>query len=148
MFFWRISCISFSRRSHACIIPNFSLLCCINFRTVLHARWAFSNKMVSSSTVSSSSSSLSTGFLSAQHLLVLHCERSSRLEVLIRFKKVRQLDLFVLVYLFLGRKSFPDLQQFSIIWLRLILLFAKLGLCEAVSNRRLADLLLSTPKNV
>ena len=61
MFFRRISCISFSRRSHACITPNFSLLCYINFRTVLHARWAFSNEMVSSSTVTSSSS-LSTGF--------------------------------------------------------------------------------------
>ena len=54
---------------------------------------------------------------SAQHLLrnVLQCERSSRLDALIRFKKVRQLDLFVLVYPFLGRKSLPDLQQFSII---------------------------------
>ena len=61
MFFWRISCISFSRKSHTCITPNFSLFCCINFRTVLHARWAFSNEMVSSSTVTSSSS-LSTGF--------------------------------------------------------------------------------------
>ena len=88
--------------------------------------------------------------LSAQHLLhnVLQCERSFRLNALIRFKKVTQLDIFVLVYLFLGRKSFPDLQQFSIIWLKLILLFAKLSLCEAVSNRRLADLLSSTPNNV
>ena len=160
MFFRRNSCISFSRRSHACITPNFSLLCCINFWTVLQARWAFSNEMVSSPTVTSSLFAFDR-LLSAQHLLrnFLQCERSSRLEALICFKKVRQLDLFVLVYLFLGRYLFLPfprqekihenfLQQFSIIWLRLILLFAKLALCEAVSNCRLADLLPNTPDNV
>ena len=63
MFFRRILCISSSNLSHTCIRPNFPLLCCINFRTVLHARWAFLNKMISSSTVTSSFS------LSASSLL-------------------------------------------------------------------------------
>ena len=150
MFFRRILCISFSWRSYACITPNFSLLCGINFQTVLHACWAFLNEMISSSAVTSFIIFAFDRLLSAQHLLrnVIQCERSSRLEVLICLKKVRQLNLFVLVRLFLSRKSFPDLQQFGIIWLRLIFLFAKLGLCEAVSNRRLTDLLPSTPDNM
>ena len=54
MFFRRMSCISFFNRSHACITSNFPLLCCKNFRTVLHASWAFS--FVSSSTITSSTS--------------------------------------------------------------------------------------------
>ena len=62
MFFRRISCISSSKRLHACITPNFPLLCCMNFRTVLHARWGFSNEMFSSLIVTVSSL-LSTGSL-------------------------------------------------------------------------------------
>ena len=62
MFFQHILCISSSNRLHACITPNFPLLCCMNFQMVLHAHWAFLNEMISSSTITSSFL-LSTGSL-------------------------------------------------------------------------------------
>ena len=88
--------------------------------------------------------------LAAQHLVrnILQCERSSSLEALIGFEQVRQLYLLVLVHLFLGKQSFPDLKQLSIIRLSLVFLFNKLRLRETVSDRRLADLLPSTLDNV
>ena len=64
MLFRQISCILSSKRLHACIIPNFLLLCCMNFRRVLHACWAFLNEMISSSTVTSSFSLSTSSLLS------------------------------------------------------------------------------------
>ena len=38
-FFQRILFISSSKQSHACLTSYFPLLCCMHFRTVLHASW-------------------------------------------------------------------------------------------------------------
>ena len=100
-------------RLHACITPNFLLLCCVNFRNVLYAHWPSTNKTISFSVVILSSSG-STRFLLHNMSSEFSSEEISQ-PVSSHLLASREFDSSISLHPFLCTQRFQDFEQLNII---------------------------------